>query len=309
MKTKIVYVLSLSDQGCFYEMFLLSVLSLRLHTPKCEVIVVLDKDSLHMISDRTETILDGVTMVGIDIPSEYQGYYGSRYLKTQLRNLVSGDFLYLDTDTIIAEDLSEIDDVQADIAAVTDGNGPKELWNKNVAAVCRKCGIDNPEAKPYFNGGVLFVKDTPAAYAFFERWHAGWQSMIKASNGLDQMALLSASIQLGYPIKELPGIWNCQILSSVAINYFHQAKIIHYFSNGDFVDRVVIPHIKKNGGLGPEAQKLAENPRGYGYNIYRHRKMNPLFLGWSELLFACRTHPGIFIFLKSLSNLAARSFK
>ncbi|MBR6883463.1 MAG: hypothetical protein IKN06_10940 [Bacteroidales bacterium] len=301
MKTKIVYVLVLREKKYYYEMFLLSVYSLRLHNPGCEITVVLDRKSWHAVSAMRGEVFDGINLLAVDIPSDYLGY-DSRYLKTQLRRFITGDYLYLDTDTVIAGSLSEIDDVRAIVAAIPDGNGPVGLWKQSEVFLCRKAGVETPEGKPYYNGGVLFVKDAPDAYALYEAWHSQWRSMLARGVGRDQMSLLVANQQQGNLIRELPGIWNCQICSNVAIPYFHKAKIIHYYSNIEhFVERFIISHVNSSNGLDKEARELAANPRRYGYNFYRQKKVAPTSFIWSELLHLCRTHRDIFLFLKSLS--------
>lgn len=59
-------------------------------------------------------------LVIVDVPFHYSKQQKSRYIKTSLRSQVIGDFLFIDCDTIINEELKDIDNLSCEIAAVPD---------------------------------------------------------------------------------------------------------------------------------------------------------------------------------------------
>ena len=283
-------------------MLSLSIRSLQLHNSNVQIEVVMDRESTALLRDNHLTLPGDVKQAIVDVPPEW-AEYKSRYLKTKLRFLVDGDYLYIDVDTLIARNLEELDDLTADLAAVSDGNGPLCLLNDNDADLCRRAGILSPTGRPYFNSGVMFVKDTRVSYLFYEEWHSLWKAMASRGIGRDQMSLLAANEKLGHPIYELSGKWNCQLYYSTAIHYYRNATILHYYLCG-FIERFVLTHIK-NGILDNAALAVATDPLKNGFRFYYPR--HPRFIRlWSFVLYLFRKKPQSFLYLKTLTgNLAA----
>ena len=115
---KAVYVLVSREEDLFYEMFLLSLHSLKVHDPGREVEVVLDPETYARVLAKDEPDLRGVRFTETAIPPGLDGLQRSRYLKTRLRSLVDGDFLYIDTDTIVCAPLSDIEGTQGAMRAL-----------------------------------------------------------------------------------------------------------------------------------------------------------------------------------------------
>ena len=207
----------------------------------------------------------------MEVPSIYDLTQRSRYLKTRLRDIVDGDFLYLDVDTIICDSLDEIDNVEADLAAVADDNGTVKVKNKLAETNCVKAGFGKMRGAPFYNGGVFLVRDTDPAHRFFDSWHDRWRQSLKNGIALDQPALCQANLDVGLPIKELPGEWNCQVCSAVGPYYFKKAKVIHYYASyGSFKDAVLISRIKNSGGIDSVAAAIAKAPKSQGIGFYHH---------------------------------------
>ena len=302
MKTKIVYVLTLGDNGFrFYEMLLLSIYSLKVHNSNVQIEIVMDRESIASLCENKFSLPGDVKQTIVDVPPEWVNFK-SRYLKTKLRFLVDGDYLYIDVDTLISGTLEQIDRVTADLAAVSDGNGPLTLLNEGEAELCRRAGIPSPIGMPYFNGGVMFVKDTPSSYLFYEQWHYLWKSMAPKCKGRDQMALLAANEKLGFPICEVSGVWNCQIYYSTSIHFFKKAKILHYYLCG-FIERFVLSHVK-NGILDDAAVAVAKEPLKNGFRFYYPKHLR-LVRPWSHVLYLFRKLPRGFLYLKSLTGKLA----
>ena len=117
MKTKIVYVVISDEDDYYLEQALVSVYSVRLYNPNSQILLLIDSETNATIVGKREAILQYVSQkIVIDVPKQYSKMQKSRFLKTTLRQYIEGDFLFIDSDTIITGDLSDIDDISFDIA-------------------------------------------------------------------------------------------------------------------------------------------------------------------------------------------------
>ena len=169
MKTKVVYVLVSQESDYYYEMLLLSLFSLRLYHPlgDAEVVVVMDRDTQQRLIDIKADILDEVTPIVPDIPQGYSTMQRSRFLKTSLRAFITGDFLYLDTDTIICRSLCEVDSFDGDFCAVLDnhkGNTPEKQIDALSNELKRWKKLKGTTA---YNSGVFFFQRYPQCSSVF----------------------------------------------------------------------------------------------------------------------------------------------
>ena len=125
MKTRIVYVVVSDETDIFLEQALLSIFSLRRHNPNVIVELVLDQATNDSIIGKRSEIKKYVNKITIiEVSTKYNKGQRSRWIKTNLRNLIEGDFLFIDTDTIITDSLEGIDDFEGDIGAVKDKHAP-----------------------------------------------------------------------------------------------------------------------------------------------------------------------------------------
>lgn len=269
LKTKVVYILVSNDEDSFYEMFLLSLASLRAHDLGREVILVLDTSTKDRLTSKREPLLDGVIIKEVEVPSVYDVTQRSRYLKTKLRDIIDGDFLYLDVDTVICDSFDEIDSIEADLAAVADDNGAVKVKNRLAEDRSVKAGFGKLKDAPFYNGGVFLVRESEDARRLFNSWHERWLQSLKNGVSFDQPALCQANLDVGCPIKELPGEWNCQVCSAVGPYYFKKAKVIHYYASyGSFKDAVFISRIKHMGRIDSVSAAFANAPKSDGIGIY-----------------------------------------
>ena len=305
MKTKIVYVLVSQETDYYYEMLLLSLYSLRLYHPKETVEVVMDEDTHKRLVDKKAEMLNDVTPIVVPIPPEYTVMQRSRYLKTQLRQLVKGDFLFLDTDTIIYSSLNECDTMDGSICMVSDLNG--KLVNRNNADyfLCRKAGFMECEGHPYFNSGVILARDTLKVYQLFENWHQLW--LLSLQNGVpqDQPALCQANMQSGFQIKELPAVWNSMKTSE---DYFRKIKIRHYFNRRRSIMRTMIfEHIKNTGSV-EDFSNMIRNPYTICESALIISDERVAEYLSSEMFYFYETSPKLFSFLSRIDHLTAKFY-
>lgn len=307
MKTKIVYVLVSEETDYYYEMVVLSHYSLRLYHPKEDTVVelVMDEATHQRLVDKRATILDDVTPIVVPTPPEYTKMQRSRYLKTSLRQIVKGDFLYLDCDTIIYNVLSDIDVIEADIAMVSDGN--EGLCHRNSLSVeyCENAGFLNLDGQPYYNSGVFFTKESVLANRFFEVWHQQWKQ--STTNGVpqDQPALCQANMILNHPIQELPAIWNSMRIPK---EYFTKIKIRHYFKGiRSTLRSMIFNYIKQTGDVG-ELHNMISHPYTICESVFILPDERTIRYLCSEMLYIYESSPKLYYFFIKINHFIAEIY-
>lgn len=240
MKTKVVYVVISTSNDSYYEQAWASAFTLKYHNPSSYIMVVTDYDTkngiLHSYRKKSLQYIDEIKAV--EVPEELNNMQRSRWIKTNLRELINGSYLFIDTDTIITEDLSEIDNLKCSVGAVLD-------WHSHTAALdfipyykehFRETvrNIFEYEIKPetdVFNSGVMYVKDDEAAHQLYRNWHKNWNYSREHGKSTDQPALTYTCDKMDNPIAEISGVYNCQL--KMCLKYLAKAKILHLFTGSD----------------------------------------------------------------------------
>lgn len=235
MKTQIIYVLVSSENDLYLEEMWASIYSLRQYHPAATVKVLADEATAQRIEERPKlaSIINGV--VPVSTPSEYNAKQRSRQIKTTVRQVIDGPYLFIDTDTIICRTLDEIDRLDCNIAAVPDGHLPlKECLFSPYNRVKQIWGQDVSQSKYWFNSGVMYVADNEQTRSFYKDWNRNWTySCFQKGNSQDQPALLKTDWDWGGFIQELPGIYNAQV--AMSLKYFVDAAILHWW-HMDFIE-------------------------------------------------------------------------
>lgn len=238
MKTKIVYALISDDKSIYAEQAWCSIWSLKHFTPEAHVTIVTDSATNENIQNsyRQEILSLVDELIIADLPQDTSNAYRSRWIKTRLRQLVSGDFLFVDTDTIVTSSIAAIDNCTNNIAMVLDLHCPLPRHPHRQVLVERQkkyfhYNYDIANAPNYYNSGVIYCKDTDQAYNFYDAWHEAWKQSSAMRKGLpiDQLPLMKVLWDHPNMVSELGGEYNCQVLCS--IQYFNRAKIIHFFNS------------------------------------------------------------------------------
>ena len=269
MKTKIVYVTTCNESNFYLEQVLMSAYSARLHNPDATILLVTDVDSEKTIVGKRETIRQYVNdVLAFDCPKGYNNMMKSRYLKTNLRNLIDGDMLYVDSDTVICGPLDDIDKIEDDVCGIRNRH---TLFNRNnnksTYKLFSKCDYDFEDEFVYINGGVLLAKDSDVARNLYGEWFKEWKYTLSKGCPMDMMSLHKAELNVGYKIKEIPGEWNCQI-EGACLNYLKDAKILHYFAMGSrdattsykLRELCVYERIKEMGNIPDDILFFLHNP-------------------------------------------------
>lgn len=234
MKTKIVYVLASLDADVYMEQAFVSAWSARHYNPDCHIEMVCDQDTFATmksgIRGQYKSLFD--TFHVQDFRPEQSMRERSRWMKTSLRKLIEGDYLFLDSDTVVCSNLSHIDDYNFSIGMALDQNCEMKdfLYRTGVTNRTKRLfNVDISAETKYFNSGVAYVKDNAQTHIFYKKWHQMWMSKRYENDGIkDQASLAATNLLLGHVITEMSGDMNCQVMAS--IQYLHTAHIMHFFN-------------------------------------------------------------------------------
>lgn len=234
MKTKIVYVVASLDDDIYMEQAIVSAWSARHYNPDCQIEMVCDQDTFVTLNSgiraQYKSLFNKIHVR--EFQPEQSMMERSRWMKTTLREIIEGDYLYLDTDTVVCDDLSCVDEFTFAIGMVLDHNchfNEFIYYERDVDRAKKLYNVDISQETHCYNSGVSYAKDTIISHKFFRSWHKLWLSKKDIPFGLvDQPSLAVVNKEYGYVIEEMSGNFNCQVMSS--IQFLHTAKIIHFFS-------------------------------------------------------------------------------
>jgi hypothetical protein len=226
----ICFVLAGKDLGVYSDMAAVAALAVRRLHPQARIILVTDEVTAHAI-ERGKHALGGIVSeisvqpTGTDVPS-----VSSRYLRTVLRQLVKGDYLYLDADAIAVRPLDRGWPSGTDLAMARDRNqrGITPLALPSVQQLHAKLGWKFRTDR-YLNAGVMFVRDTAAAHAFYAEWHERWKQALSLGIWQDQFSFNSASTTGIATIGILPDRDNWVTHSMAMLR--GRARIFHFFAS------------------------------------------------------------------------------
>ena len=264
MKTKAVYVVVSGSQDVYFEQAWVSAWSLKHHNRGMEVVCVVDEATYTHVMDSHRrgalAVMDRI--VRVTTPEGMSPMLRSRWLKTGLRRHVAGDFLFIDTDTVIVAPLTEIDQLDGVLMMVPNGHcrladSPERDY---LERTFRKI-FDQPlKGEKYYNSGVIYCRDCADTRRFYDRWFEHWQHSVRRGVAIDQQALQRTQQELGL-ITEMDGAFNAQVRFSV--RYLMTGKILHYFNHmlplndaTPFYHSGVYEQVKRDGTISPAVERL-----------------------------------------------------
>ena len=173
MKTQIVYSVISTEKDFFLEELWVSVYSLRQFHPNDRVVVMTDAPTGERIKRRPslDSLISEVMV--IPMPEEYNNDCRAREIKTNIRNLIDGDFLFIDTDTVICQPLDEVDNLSVkNLAMVPEFHDSFKkhfcyefVYQDVIRIFCTDCS----DSQYWFNSGCMFVRDNETTRKFFGR--------------------------------------------------------------------------------------------------------------------------------------------
>lgn len=267
MKTQIVYTLISSEKDYFLEELWVSLYSLRLFHPEVIVKVLVDEPTKEYMERFPKLCAMITEIVVVPVPEMYNAKQRSRVIKTTVRNVIDGAYLFIDTDTVICKPLDEIDNLTCDIAAVPDGHLPlSELMFLPTENIRRIFGVDISDSEYWFNSGVMYVADNEKTRAFYRSWNKNWTfSCFQKGNSQDQPALSVTNKEFDGLITKLDDIYNAQV--AMSLKYFADAAIVHWWhmsfiENQDYspyFSLSIYKEVKANGEITPLVEELVKN--------------------------------------------------
>lgn len=227
---KIVYVLVSEDTDYYLEEMIISIISLRRYNQDVEVVVVTDNITKKRIDNFKIDILKSVSQYIVrEFPDSIKPHLRSRYLKTSLRDIISGKFLFVDCDTIFAGSIKSIFNINVDIGMVLDRHSDLSDLSRYLT-VKKNINVFEPLIGDilldYFNSGVMLVDDNRKTKEFFHSWHEEYKKSNFYGNYQDQPPLAVVNLKYGGVISKLDGVYNCQM--DRGVKYLSDAVVIHY---------------------------------------------------------------------------------
>ena len=255
MKTKLVYVLTCAPEATYIEQALMAVWSARYHNPDAHIVLMTDNKTselLHTDAKRGEILQYITEEMVIPFEDDKNMHYRSRWLKSHVRELNKGDLIYIDSDTICAKPLAELDDMTALMAMVPDEHMLVKEYPKSYQLEIKekslKFGYDVTQEELYFNGGVAYAKDRPEVRQLWKCWNEEWEKGIEKGINIDQPSLGKANLMCNHLIQRLPDVWNTMIYMNPV--FAKEGKILHFwnFRNKSFLfARPFLDYIKEHG--------------------------------------------------------------
>lgn len=253
MRTKLVYVLTCAPEDTYIEQAFLSIFSARYHNQNAHIVLILDQPTEKLLIGHRSDLLEYITeKLVVRTPFDKNSRLASRWLKSSVRNLIDGDYLFIDCDTIITSSLSEVDNFKCQIGAVLDCHlnvcDYPDYLKREFHEMYTSCNYDFSEINDYFSSGVLYVKDSPITRTFYREWNTNWVFTNSRGVSADQISLGQTNLSYNI-IEEINGIWNCIMFTRPP--FVDSANIIHFTSllNNSFLFSKRVLSLIKEGGL------------------------------------------------------------
>jgi hypothetical protein len=239
--------------------------------PDAQVVLLCDAKTRETLAGKRseyEKYVSGT--ITVNAPEDMRQIEISRWLKTSMRCLVQGDFLFIDCDTVITGDLASITEPGIQFGACLDRHSLIDRHDKSARLIesDKKLGFTSHLANRQINSGVIFCADTPEMRKVFDRWHELWLFSRSRNILRDQPAFNMAIYENASLFTELNGIWNCQIIFN-GLPFLADSKIIHYFATNLVMHESpfmlasdkIFQTIKDTGTISDEILELLKNPK------------------------------------------------
>lgn len=287
-KVQIIYAVIASPKNLYFEELWASVFSFRLYEPEREIRVLCDKPTHDYIVRFPEFVKLIDEIIVVDVSDTENLRFRSKEIKTNVRQYVSGPYLFVDTDTICADRLGDIDNFNYDVACVPEFHvSLKDCVFKHLVKgyIRNSFNEDITDEDAWYNSGVMFVNDTPKAYEVCKKWNENWKrSAFVDGHKQDQPPLLITHRETGYSISELSGEYNCQV--GLSVKFLAKAKIFHFLHFGypkdqtfnPFQSKEIYRKIKEDEGISEETAEIIKNVK----SLYPSPSC---VVGWSTMNF------------------------
>lgn len=267
MKTKLVYVLTCAQEATYIEQALMAVFSARHWNPDAHIVLMVDDLTDALLTGKRGEILNYISEK-IVVPFEDESLtpmYRSRWIKTQVRQLIKCDFLFVDSDTICQRPLSDIDNFDCEVGAVLESHLPVsefcDALHRSAQNANEIIGVDIDVEQLYFSSGVLLVRDTKKTHKLYDMWHQFWKEGNEIGLKIDQPSLAKANREVGHIIKQIPDSYNCILFTRpIFIREAHVLHIAAYRNPSFLFTKQVLDYVRENGIGNKWLQKMILHP-------------------------------------------------
>jgi hypothetical protein len=247
------YALATDGERDYPDMVMVSALSLRRIYPTSKITILTDDDSLPGLGCALAHLAEN----GAQIRSvgQFSGTprMRSRFVKTQVRNVIDGDFLYLDADTVAIRNFDGLFACRAPLSAAIDRNcvDPRGGFPAWVIPDFVRLGWRHP-TRCYLNAGVVLWRDCEDARALGKLWHENWLHYSRSvDNPADQPSFNHSIDLLGIAPKIMDDAFNARV--GVLPEFAKGACIYHLLSgderaNGTFIDELLVRY-RRDGSV------------------------------------------------------------
>jgi hypothetical protein len=232
-KTNIMYTLTTDGVDSFSASTRISAASVRVSNPDARVTVVCDRTSARAMELRGDPLPNEVDQLVICDTPEGSGAFRNRFMKTKIRTLSDSALLYLDNDTFVQGDLSNLFALDVDIAAAANNSMDtfKEQRFSDDHRILTRLGWQT-RSDVYVNSGVMFFNDTSGAWRISNVWHTKYLESVKETGAFRDQPSLNTALTEVASFAILPHRYNAQFRwrpDSVV-----DAVVLHFFSSGHF---------------------------------------------------------------------------
>jgi hypothetical protein len=133
----IVYAVTSGGRDAYSVATRVSATSVRVTNPNARIVIVCDSASAESMERVGDPLLSEVDDWIVCSTPAGDSAYRSRFVKTSLRNLIEGRFLFLDGDTLVRDDLSEVFSLSCDVAGCPNHSKDKfeeQIWPVDLNA-------------------------------------------------------------------------------------------------------------------------------------------------------------------------------
>lgn len=229
MRFPLWYVLASEGESLHRDLAVISARVLRHVDPSAVIGIVCDQQSADAAVRDHVSLGSAFDHVVVRPSAESSAMQRSRSLKLRLRLEQTGDFVYVDSDTLALSPLNDWPDAHASVMFAFDykpGHSAHSGAPDGAIKKLQQIGWPTPVPR-YFNGGVAVWKDDAVAHRFATAWYDNWRFAVSAGVNLDQPALAHTDRELGGVVQPLPPRFNAQI--NAWAGFAPGAKLWHFW--------------------------------------------------------------------------------
>ena len=234
---KVVYISITDPNDLYLEQTLISIETLKKHNSEVEVFLITDNESKRNFVGKRSMIYEVSEVIVAEVPDYLKKNEKAKYIKTTITNYIDPPLLYIDSDTVVCDSFDELmllDENDA-IYSVLDKHyhisqhPQKWIFDKRS----KRCRCHNGYDDNHYNSGFIYIpSDKGRIMDFFELWGNLYLEYLGYKINADQVSYNEANYRMNGVIRELDGIWNCQLAhETAAAKYIYNAKMLHYFAS------------------------------------------------------------------------------